>query len=484
MSTDRILIDVVPGETRVALVAQSRLVELVVVRPDLRSVAGNIYLGRVERALAGIQAAFVDVGLERSGFLGLAEARPAGVPGGEGQRITDFVSEGDSVLVQALSDPSADKGAKLTTRVTLPGRLMVHTPVEPGIRLSRRIEDGAERARLAGLMEDLTGDGGGVVLRTAAAGAAREPLERDVATLCATWREIVEKSREARPPACLHREPEPFCRALRDHAGPDLADVIIDDAAALAEARGFCRRLAPDLVERLHLHDGGEGLFEAHGIEEQIDAALAPMVPLTGGGNIVIDEATALTAIDVNTGGRDDGSAEERAWRTNLEAAAEVARQLRLRNIGGALMVDFVPMRRRDNGASLLQALRDAVAPDRCPTHVLGFSRLGLVEMTRQRRRLSLSHALLETFPGGTFVGRSKTPETAAFAVLRGLLRAARATPGAGLRVNAAPGVVAALEGPLAESLAEVGQRLGVVPALVADAEMEGDSFEVGPGNG
>jgi ribonuclease G len=480
VSADRVLIDVTPGETRVALVERSRLVELAVVRSDFHGVAGNIYLGRVERVMSGIQAAFVDIGLERSGFLGLAEARPAGVPGGAGQRITDFVGEGDTVLVQALSDPVADKGAKLTTHVTLPGRLIVHTPEESGIHLSRRIEDGAERARLTELMEELAGDGAGFVLRTAAAGADRQTLERDVAYLHATWREIVERRHDARPPACLYRELEPICRVLRDHAGPHLREVVIDDAAALAEARRFCQRLAPDLVERLFLHDGEVGLFEDRGIEEQIDAALDPVVSLAGGGDIVIDEATALTAIDVNTGGRNEGSAEETAWRANLEAAAEVARQLRLRDIGGAVMIDFVPMRRRDNGTALLQALRDAVAPDRCPTHVLGFSRLGLVEMTRQRRRPSLSRTLLGTCPGCAGNGRSKSPETVAFAVLRALSRAARATPGAGPRVTAPPPVVAALEGPLAEALATTARRLGVMPVLVADAAMEGDTFEVG----
>ena len=483
MSIDQVLIGIVPGETRVALVEDGRLCELMVSRPDLTNVTGNIYLGRVERVLSGIQAAFVDIGLDRSGFLALPEARPPDTPGDAHQRITDYVSEGDSVLVQALNDPVADKGAKVTTHATIPGRHLVLTPGQPGIKMSRRIDGEAERARLSDLVAGLAEGDEGYIVRTAATGAGEDALERDVSYLRATWEEIEEKIGNIRIPACLYREFEPLRRVLRDETGPQLQSIVIDDAQALAEARRFCARLAPDLEHRLHLHEGEEALFEAHGIEEQIEAALAPRVPLPGGGNIVIDEATALIAIDVNTGGRGDGGPEDTALRTNLEAAHEIARQVRLRGIAGIVVIDFVPMRRHDNGAEVLQALRHAVAADRCPTNVIGFTRLGLVEMTRQRRRPSLLQTLLAACHGCAGGGRVRSAETVAFEVLRTVLREAGAAPGIALEVRAAPAVVKALQGPAATAFEETAARLGGMLEMVADAACPQEVFEVGPAN-
>ena len=479
MTIDEILITVTPGETRVALMAQSRLSELMVVRPDLTSITDNIYLGRVERALTSIQAAFVDIGLGRSGFLALPEARPLGTPGSDDQRITDWVTEGDTVLVQALSEPASDKGAKLTTHITLPGRFIVLAPNQPGVRVSRRIESADERDRLTGLIGELAEEGEGFIVRTAAEGADGAALERDVAYLRATWNEIEEKLGAARPPASLYWELAPLRRILRDETGPELESIVIDDAASLAEARFFCRRVAPDLTDLLQLYDRDLPLFEAHGVDEQIDAALARRVDLAGGGSIVIDEVTALTAIDVNTGGRSESGAEETALRTNLEAAAEIARQLRLRNIAGTIIIDFVPMRRRDNGTQVVEALRKAVTGDRSPTHVFGFSRLGLVEMTRQRRRPALARSLLADCPACGGAGRTRSADTVAFDILRALPRAARTTPGAGLTVTAAPSVVTALEGPVAASFAGVVERLGARPALIADTACDPEAFDI-----
>ena len=441
-----------------------------VARSDLEDVAGNVYLGRVEKTLPGIQAAFVDIGLRRSGFLALAEARPPGPPAAGAGRITDHVGEGDSVLVQALNDPANDKGARLTTRITIPGRYLVLTPGQADTRLSRRLDAEGEGGRLAAALEALARDGEGFIIRTAAAGAGAADLGRDIAYLRGSWAKIVEARGHARPPACVHRELDPLRRVLRDQAGPDLQRVAIDGAAALARAKAFCAHLAPDIADRLELHSEGGSLFEIRDVEAQVDQALEPVVALVQGGTIVIEGTAALTAIDVNTGGRTgNGGPEETARAVNLEAATEIARQVRLRNISGLVAIDFVPMRRRANEERILAVLRAAVADDPCPVHVAGFSRMGLVEMTRERRRASLASALLGHCPECSAAGRMKSPETLAFDVLRRVLREGNADPGRALTVTASPRVVEALEGPAAAALAAAAARTGGPVALVAD---------------
>ena len=484
MTVDEVLIEVMPGETRVALLDRGRLGELLVARPDLEDVTGNVYLGRVERTLPGIQAAFVDIGLGRSGFLALAEARPPGPPAAGADRITDHVGEGDAVLVQALNDPANDKGAKLTTRITLPGRYLVLTPGQADIRLSRRLDAKGEGGRLAAVLAGLARDGEGFIVRTAAADTGAADLDRDVAYLRGCWAKVVEARGHARPPACLHWELDPLRRVLRDEAGPDLERVAIDDAAALARAKAFCAHLAPDIADRVELHSESGSLFETRDVEAQVDRALAPAVALAQGGTIVIDEVAALTAIDVNTGGRTgNGGPEETALGVNLEAAGEIARQVRLRNISGLLAIDFVPMRRRASGEEVLAALRAATADDRCPVHVAGFSRMGLVEMTRERRRGSLTQALFGPCAACSGTGRIKSPETLAFEVVRRLLREGRASPGTLLTVTAPPVVIEALRGPAAAALAEAERRNGGAVSLRADGTLADGRYDVAAGS-
>ena len=480
MSIDRVLIEAGPGESRVALVDGERLVELVVARADGESVAGNVYLGRVQRLLPAIQAAFVDIGARRAGFLALAEVRPIGAAGEGG--IADYASEGDAILVQAVSDPAADKGARLTSRVALPGRYLVATPSQPEIKVSRQLEDGETRARLIALMGELADEGEGFIVRTAAARADREALRRDLAYLRAAWDEVTERRAAARPPALLYREPEPLHRVLRDQAG--LAAIVVDGAPALAEARAVCRRLAPEMEGLVEEHRGQAALFDAYGLEEQIEAALEPVAGLPSGGNIVIEATKALTAIDVNSGGHGEGGPEETALAVNLEAAAEIARQVRLRNIGGLIAIDFLPMRRRRNGAEVLHGLRRALAGDPCPSHVVGFTRLGLVEVTRQRRRAALADVLLTPCPACAGRGRGRSPETVAFGALRRVRREAAANPGAALAVTAAPAVIAALEGAAQAGLEALAARLGRAPALIEDRDFPPERVDVGPLDG
>ena len=483
MAADTVLIEVAPGQRRIALIEGARLCELVVDRPDRESVTGNIYLGRVERILPSIQAAFVDIGLERSGFLGLAEARLAehrdrARSGADG--ITDYASEGGAVLVQAMNDPHSDKGAKLTTRITLPGRFLVYTPGQTGIRTSRRLAEGGP---IEAMVSKLARDDEGFILRSAAGHATEETLSNDIDDLRATWETIAEARRTARPSTCLHRDLDPVHRLLRDEAGPDLRRIVVDDAGTLAELRTACTRLSPGLLDRLEMHSAAAALFEAYEIEGQIDEALSPIVALPSGGSIGIEETAALTAIDVNTGGRTvTGGPEQAALDANLAAVAEIARQVRLRNLGGLMVVDFVSMRGRENRHTVIDALGAAVSSDRCPVHVGGFTRFGLVEMTRERRRASLSEALFVPCAGCAGTGRLRSPETVAYDALRHILRQASALPAAPLTLTAPRRVIAALErlGPAALEQAE--KQTGRAVDLITVNSLAADHFQVRAG--
>ncbi len=483
MTSRTALIEVAPGQRRIAMVEDGRLSELVVDRPGRQSVTGNIYLGRVERILPSIQAAFVGMGLERSGFLGLAEARPANHGDGSGaggEGITDYVSEGDAVLVQALNDPVSDKGAKVTTRITLPGRFVVYTPGQAGIRMSRRLVAEGKAGPIEAMVSKLARDGEGFILRSAAGDATDESLTDDIDSLRAAWETIGEARRTARPPACLHRDLDPVQRLFREEAGPRLGRIVVDDAGVLAELRAACTRLSPGLADRLEMHSAGTALFDAYDIEGQIEEALSPTVALPSGGGIVIEETTALTAIDVNTGGRTiSGGPERAAVDANMAAIPEIARHIRLRNLGGLVVVDFVSMRRQGNRQAVIDALRQAVSSDHCPVHVAGFTRFGLVEMTRERRRASLSETLLAPCPACTGAGRVYSPEAAAYDALRRIRNQQNARPAQPLTVRAPGRVIEALKNLAPETLAQVEEQTGRAVDLICDDSLAADRFEV-----
>jgi len=479
MSTEQILINVAPGETRLAFLEKNRLSGLVLSRVGQESMVGNIYLGRVTAVLDGLQAAFVEIGAERAGFLALADLQPHG----EGKRedlrrdqIANHVSEGDAIIVQVLRDPEEDKGAKLTARVSLTGRDMIFSPGQSGFSLSRRISDAAERDRLTALMEKaLTEDiKGGFVLRTAAQEAEDEDLEAEIKHVLERWKAIETKREGAEAPALLDQELEAPFVALRDFGGVDLEAVHVDDADLFNRLKEFATENMHDLLDLIQLHAAPEPLFEAHGVEELIDAALDPVVPLPSGGNMIISETPALTAIDVNTGANTGGGREANALNTNEEAAEELANQVQLRNLSGLLIVDFVSMRRRDNQEKLNQTLRKAMGRDPLRPHVVGFTKLGLAEMTRRRRGPSLSEIL-----AGEMTGPIKSAETVALEVLRTVLMEAAATPSAAFNVKAAPDVIEALSSAVEAGRKEVEARLGSALTLNADADYRRESYHV-----
>ncbi len=482
MAVDEILINVQPGEARIALMDAGRLVELIVSRPGMESVAGNIYLGRVERVMSGLQAAFVEIGLPRAAFLALSEVRSSGATGvAGGGLIGDHLAEGDAVVVQVQRDAFEDKGAKLTTHVALAGRSVILTPDREEVKISRRIDDPETRARLTEFLQNKAADGGGFVARTAAADAGMDDLATEIAGLRRIWAGIVEKSASEHPPALLWRELDPVLRIIRDEGGGAVRRIVVDDGEERARIKAYCRDAAPKLGGLIVADDGSGPLFATTGVEEQIAKALAATVPLPSGGDIIISETPALTAIDVNTGGLDGGSQEETAYQTNMQAAEEAARQIRLRNLSGLLVIDFVAMKRRRHGTEVLDALRAAAAADPGKPHVIGFTRLGLVEMTRRKKSESLANILMDPCPACAGTGRIKSSLTVAFEALRAAEKENASWPGGALGLWAAASVIKALGGGAALARALTEERLGRPIVTTVDEDMAADAFAFGP---
>jgi ribonuclease G len=427
-----------------------------------RNLVGDIFLGRVQRVLPAMQAAFINIGLERAGFLAAREARPRTAifrddPYTDDDRrlqIGDYVREGNEILVQVVKDPIGDKGARLSANVTIAGRLLILVANSPGVALSRRIDEEGERARLTGIVERLLSErtggivpGTGFILRTAAIGAGEAELRDDALQLAHVWRTVSEKRVSANAPASLHSDLGPIERALRDEVDASVGRVVIDDRNAFRVARDYALRAMPEMAGRIELYDGREPMFEHFGIEDEIESLSAPRVSLRSGGWITVEATEALTAIDVNSGSYiDGGGLEETSLKVNIEAAEAIGRQLRLRGIGGLIVIDFIHLSDAKNIERLLDALRTACAKGRVPSQILGMSEFGLVEMTRKRVRDPLAIRTTEDCRRCDGHGRRKTTETVALEILRRMERAAAAAPGKAILVRAAPGVVRWLE--------------------------------------
>lgn len=483
-----LLIDAGPGEVRAALVEDGRLLDLVVERSGASAGGGvgELYLARVVRVLPGMNAAFLDIGGGRDAFLPRGDAEyaddlrvgPARQAAGEaGTSIADLVAEGEALVVQIAREAVGDKAPRATTKIALPGHRLVYTPTQGGRAVSRRIDDEDERARLDDILSGLEG---GYIVRTAGAGATAESLAAEAAELRARWSELLAAAGEASAPAALSTEPDPIERVLRNHAPDDLARVVVEGAAALTAARAYADRFAPGWAARIEGHSGREPLFEADDIEAQIEAALEPRVELPSGGTLLIEPTQALTAIDVNTGrnvGR--GEAGRTMLETNLEAAAEIARQVRLRNIAGLVAIDFIRMDRDEDKRRVVDALRAAARPDPQPLRVGRMTPFGLVELTRRRARPPLAELMgIECrHCGGN--GRLRAPLAVALEALRAVLREARTNPAAWPSLVAAPPVIDCLmaEAKVAREQAEA--ELGRALTMRRQAGMPGDRFDL-----
>lgn len=482
---EEVLINVTPREVRAAVVENGVLQELLVERASRRGLAGNIYKGHVSRALPGMQAAFIDMGLERTGFLHVSDIRATGRRNGDQERepaIRELLREGDHVLVQVLKDPIGTKGARLTTQVTIPSRYLVLLPGSEGVGVSARIEDEAERTRLREAVEmQMPQDANhGYIVRTAAEGAALEALRADMLFLGRLWDSVHQQSEQATPGQLVHEDLPLELRVVRDLVSSGIQRVRVDSEKAYARIRGFTRSFMPDIAESVELYAGRRPILDMYGIEDEIQRALERSVPLKSGGHIVIDQTEAMTTVDVNTGAYvGHRNLEETIFRTNLEAAVAIARQLRLRNLGGIIIIDFIDMEEDSHREQVLEALDNALAGDHARTQVTQVSPLGLVEMTRKRTRESLEHILCEPCQTCHNTGYVKTAQTVCYEIFREVLRQHRQFSFKELIVLAHQDVVEMLLDEESASLAELEEFTGKPIRLQSESMYTQDRFDV-----
>ncbi|MCI0508570.1 RNAse G [Chromohalobacter marismortui] len=428
-----VLINLTPMETRVAVVENGVLQEAFIERSRRRGIVGNIYQGKVVRVLPGMQAAFVDIGLERAAFIHVNEVVAPNASIDEHVTISQLLQEGQSLVVQVTKDPIGSKGARLTTHLSVPSRYLVYMPDSPHTGVSQRIEDENERERLRTLIEasqaEMSGNTpGGVIIRTAAEGVGQEELAADMYFLLRLWRKIDERRHSAVPPALLYDDLPLFIRTLRDVMRADIERVRIDSRENYVKLKEFAEEFMPDVESCIEYYPGERPLFDLYSVEDEIQKALGRKVQLKSGGYLVIDQTEAMTTIDVNTGGYvGHRNLEETIFKTNLEAATAIARQLRLRNLGGIIIIDFIDMEELEHQRQVLRVLEKALERDHAKNKLTGVTELGLVQVTRKRTRESLEQTLCE--PCLTCQGRGtlKTAETVCYEIFREILREERA---------------------------------------------------------
>ena len=491
MQQQEILINWAPQETRVAVVESGAVQELHVERTLERGLVGNVYLGKVSRVLPGMQSAFVDIGLERAAFLHVGDllstlsARHA-----EGEAVAPVpiekqVFEGQSVLVQVIKDPIGTKGARLSTQISIAGRLLVFLPQDQHIGVSQKIpleQREALRQRLQTLAQvgAVNGLTGGFILRTNGEDANDAELGEDIAYLRKTWARIKEASTRLPPKSLLHLDLNLLQRVLRDLVSENTQTIRIDSKEQFEKLKAFGAEFMPSAVKKLLLYKGERPIFDLFNIDEEVRKALGRKVELKSGAYLIVDQTEALTTIDVNTGGYVGArNFDETIFKTNLEAAGASARQLRLRNLGGIIIADFIDMTREDHKEAVLAEFRKQLGRDRVKTSVSGYSALGLVEMTRKRTRESLAHMLCEPCPVCEGKGNVKTTRTVAYDILREILREARQFHPNEFRVIAAPAVIDVLLDEESQHLAGLSDFIGKPISLQAENGMSQEQYDI-----
>jgi ribonuclease G len=512
-----ILMNTTARETRVAILEDGVLVELMVDRPDAARMVGDVYKGRVEAVLPGIQAAFVDIGTEKAAFLHVsdvaledddeddaddpaapdegdeaAEAAAAGgengAGGGGGRRgrkaypaIQDVLKKGQDLLVQVSKEPISTKGPRVTANISLPGRFLVYMPGSTHVGVSRKIEDREERTRLRTLAREVLPDkSGGIIVRTVSEDLTRETFERELKSLMSTWSQIQKKAKKSRAPAPVHREAKLTAGIIRDLFSQKVDSLTVDSKMVFDEVVAYLGQVDPTLVERVHLYEDARPLFDARDLEREIRDAFQRRVNLPSGGYIIVEPTEALVSIDVNTGrytGKKDP--EKTILKTNVDAAREIARQLRLRDVGGIIVCDFIDMETKANRDKVLQELRQHLSRDRARTKAFQVSELGLIEMTRQRVRPSLYHTQTEACPtcGGT--GRIFTPETVVRRIERSIRRAAAEGKDRQITVRVHPEVALFIIEQEPRFLKELDKSLKLTLALRDDPLMQPDEIRL-----
>jgi len=467
--SEEILINSTPSETRVALVESGMLQEVWLERASHTGYIGNIYMGEVSRVLPGLQAAFIDVGLGRTAFLHARDmVRHDPVAVGEQPEpeplISDLLRQGDRLVVQVIKDPLGSKGARLTTNISVPSRFLVLLPDCDVVGISARIEDVVERSRLKDLVRKLRDDsaGHGYIVRTNAEGVNDFALSADMVYLGKVWQAIRERAATAPPQSCIFEDLSLPLRALRDMMHEDVDRVRVDCGAVLESARDFARRFLPDWLERIEEYSGDRPIFDLFGVEDEIDNALKPTVPLKSGGYLVFEQTEAMTTIDVNTGGYvGHRTLEETIYKTNLEAAQAIARQLRLRNLGGIIIIDFIDMQQQEHRRQVMRSLERALERDHVKTAVNEISPLGLVEMTRKRITESLERRLCVPCPLCEGKGSIKSTETVCLEIFREIMRSSRQFEARKLMVVASTQVVERILDEQSATVAELEELIG-----------------------
>ena len=505
MADSLIVINADGPETRVALVEDGYLGELYIERKRERGIAGNIYKGRVERVLPGMQAAFVNIGLEKSAYLHVSDVR--GTPDdlkrlltpeagarsddedeeaadaarvGAGARIEDLLKEGQEIVVQVTKEPISTKGARVTRYVSLPGRHLVFMPTVDHVGISRRIGSDKERRRLREVVDSMRPAGSGFVVRTVAEGISDRELKSDMEFLIKLWNEVVRRAEGSRCPALIYNDLDLLLRTVRDLFTADVEKLIIDSRAEYDRVKKFIAALMPDFAGNIELYEGNDPIFDGYGIEIEIDRALERKVWLKSGGYLIVDEMEALTAIDVNTGrfvGK--SSLEDTITKTNMEASREVAEQLRIRSIGGMIVVDFIDMDRPHNREKVTRAFNEYLRKDRSKAAVTRISELGLIEMTRKRTRESLLHTLTEPCTSCEGKGYTKSRRTVTYELLRELRRQGDLVEGDTVLVEVHPDVAQVLQTTDRAFLEEMEKRLQKRIVIKARGSFHVEDFEI-----
>ena len=484
---EEILINVTPSETRAALLENGVLQEIFIERSARRGLISNIYNGRVSRVLPGMQAAFVDIGLERTAFLHASDIARNGAAGETANEdlpdIRSLVREGDRLLVQVVKDPLGNKGARLTTFITLPSRHLVLLPRSSSVGISARIDQDEERERLRLLVEELLDEHNlecGAIVRTVAEGCNREALEADLEYLVRLWDVIRERCREGSVQHLVNEDLSLPLRVLRDLVTSDVETILVDSRPDFEAMQEFAATFLPGVEKRLEHYKRRRPIFDMHGIEDEIRKALDRSIPLKSGGYLIFDQTEAMTTIDVNTGAYvGHRNLEETIYKTNLEAAMAIARQLRLRNLGGIIIIDFIDMEEASHRENVLAVLEQSLESDHARHQITPLSPLGLVEMTRKRTRESLQHILCEDCPSCEGRGFVLTVETVCFEIFREIIRQARQFEFDEALVLAHQDVIELLLDEQAQSLAVLSEQTGKSIRLQTESLYLQDQFDV-----
>ncbi|HEY3487724.1 MAG TPA: ribonuclease G [Gammaproteobacteria bacterium] len=486
--SQEILVNITPQETRVALTENGVLQELFIERIGSRGLVGNIYKGKVVRVMPGMDAAFIDIGMDKAAFLHVADilhidaAIMAEKPEVQPQRVLigELLRPDQQLLVQVIKDPLGSKGARLTTQITVPSRFLVLMPNDRNVGISTKIEDEQERERLRALLEPLPRERGGYIVRTVAEGAGGDELYRDAEFLQKLWTTIEEKSNTAGAAELVHKDLPLILRILRDLVGASIDRVLVDSKESYDQMRQFAGNYIPEILGRIECYAGDRPLFDLHNIEDEIQKALQRKVLLKSGGYLIIDQTESMTTIDVNTGGFiGHRNLEETIYKTNLEASQAIARQLRLRNLGGIIVIDFIDMQDEEHRRQVMRALGRALEKDYARTKVSAMSELGLVEMTRKRTRESLEHILCEACPTCSGRGSLRTAETVCYDIFREILRVAKLYDVKDLTVLASGKVIALLLEEQSGTLAELGSTLNANIRLQTESTYTQENYDV-----